>query len=208
MTTSVIVIAKEPVPGRVKTRLVPPLCFDEAARLAEAALTDTLRAVDASDARQKVLAFDGAVGGWLAPGWQAARQPSGTLDLRLVAAFDAVAGPAILVGMDTPQLTPEHLDAFDPARFDACLGLSTDGGYWAIGFADPRLAGAAIGGVPMSTTSTGRVQLRRLQQLGLRIQQLDVLTDVDTIDSAETVAAQAPGTGFAAALRSTKLLAS
>jgi glycosyltransferase A (GT-A) superfamily protein (DUF2064 family) len=206
--TTMIVIAKEPIPGRVKTRLVPPLSFQQAASVAEAALLDTLRAVDASGARDRLLAFDGTADAWLRPGWRAVQQPIGTLDLRLVAAFETVSRPAVLVGMDTPQLRPDDLNAFDPDRYEACLGLSTDGGYWAIGFADPRHAAAAIPGVPMSTTSTGLIQLRRLKALGLRVQKLQLLTDVDTIDAAEVVAGQAPDTAFAAALRRTRLLVS
>ncbi len=206
--TSLIVIAKRPRPGRVKTRLVPPLTHAQAAAVAAAALRDTLRAVDATDADDRVLAFDGRVTGWLAPGWRAVRQPVGGLDERLAAAFGAVSGPAALVGMDTPQLRPEHLAAFDPQRYDACVGLSTDGGYWAIGLADPSVAAAAIRGVPMSTPRTGAAQLRRLADLGLRVQQLDVLTDVDTIDAAHHVADQAPDTEFAAVLRHSKRRAS
>jgi glycosyltransferase A (GT-A) superfamily protein (DUF2064 family) len=206
--TSVIGIAKRPRPGRVKTRLVPPLTHTQAAAVAAAALRDTLRAVDATGADDRVLAFDGRMTGWLAPGWRAVRQPVGGLDERLAAAFGAAAGPVVLVGMDTPQLRPEHLAAFDPQHFDACVGLSTDGGYWAIGFADPSHAPAAIRGVPMSTPHTGAVQLNRLACLGLRVQQLDALTDVDTIDAAHHVAAEAPDTEFAAVLRHSKRRAS
>jgi glycosyltransferase A (GT-A) superfamily protein (DUF2064 family) len=180
----------------------------QAAAVAAAALRDTLRAVDATGATDRVLAFDGSTTGWLGPGWRAVRQPVGGLDERLGAAFGAVPGPAVLVGMDTPQLRAPHLAAFDPARYDACLGLSTDGGYWAIGFTDPRAAPAAIRGVPMSTACTGAEQLRRMAELGLRVQALDVLTDVDTIDTAHHVGAQAPETEFAAALRQTKRRAS
>ncbi|HEU5266685.1 MAG TPA: DUF2064 domain-containing protein [Jatrophihabitans sp.] len=207
--TTVIVLATDPVPGRAKTRLVPPLSYPQAATLAAAALSDTLRAVDASAALDRVLAFEGAVARWLRPGWRAVSQPAGGLDERLIAAFAAIPyGPAVLVGMDTPQLRPEQLDVFDPRRYDACLGLATDGGYWAIGFADPTVAAATIRGVPMSTTTTGAAQLRRLVARGLRIQLLDDLTDVDTIDTADRVAWQAPDTAFAATLRETKRRAS
>jgi len=199
---TVIVIAKRPVPGRVKTRLVPPLTHGRAADLAAAALHDTLDAVDRTAARHRVLAFAGSAVGWLRPGWRHAKQPEGGLDARLVAAFGAARGPAVLVGMDTPQLQPAHVEAFDPRRFDACLGPAPDGGYWAIGFADPSHARAAISGVPMSTEHTGAVQLRRLASLGLRVQLLEPLTDVDTIDAAAAVARAAPNTRFARALAS------
>ena len=53
--TTLLVIAKQPVPGRVKTRLVPPCTYEQAAVLAEAALADTLRAALLAPARRRVL---------------------------------------------------------------------------------------------------------------------------------------------------------
>lgn len=201
MTATLIVIAKRPVPGRVKTRLVPPLDHAAAAELAAAALSDTLAVVDATPAVHRLLAFDDHADDWLPCAWSHTLQPAGGLDTRLAAAFAAVpCGPALLVGMDTPQLRPELLTAFDPARYDACLGPAPDGGFWAIGFRDPAMAAAAVPGVPMSTDRTGREQHRRLTALGLRVQWLPELVDVDTIDAAHVVAGQAPDTMFAAAL--------
>jgi hypothetical protein len=204
MIETIVVIAKRPVPGRVKTRLVPPLTPVEAAALASAALSDTLRTVDATPARQRVLAFDGPVDGWLPAGWIHRSQPSGGLDRRLVASFEALDDrPAVLVGMDTPQLRPHHLSRFDAAEFDACLGPAADGGYWAIGFRNPSVARSAIEGIPMSSDRTAAEQLHRLSGLGLRVQLLDELTDVDTIEDAYQVAAQADDTEFAAQLNRT-----
>ncbi len=198
MIHTIVVIAKRPIAGRVKTRLVPPLTPAEAAALAAAALTDTLRAVAETPACRRVLAFDGPVDGWLPGGWSHCTQPPGGLDVRLVAAFETLADePAVLVGMDTPQLRPRHLTRFDPSEFDACLGPADDGGYWAIGFRNPSIARAAITGIPMSSDRTAALQLDRLADLGLRVQLLDGLVDVDTIDDAHRVAAQAHGTEFA-----------
>lgn len=203
MIDTAIVIAKQPITGRVKTRLSPPLTLAEAAAVADAALRDTVETVQRVPARRHVLAFEGAPGRWLPSGWDAAAQPHGSLDQRLAAAF-AVAGrgTAVLVGMDTPQLTPGQLSVCDFSRYDACLGLAPDGGYWAIGLRDASLAGDAISGVPMSTAHTGAEQLRRLHALGLRVQLLDELEDVDSIGAARSVAALAPYTRFAAVLAS------
>ncbi len=201
MISALIVIAKQPIAGRVKTRLVPPLTLQQAADVAGAALRDTLRAASASVARDRILAFAGCAEDWLPTGWRLSPQSVGTLDMRLAAAFASVEdGPALLVGMDTPQLRPEHLAAFNPRRYDACLGMAPDGGYWAIGLRDPRLAAAAIEGVPMSSPHTGAQQLERLLALGLRVQLLDELTDVDTIETAVEVAALVPNGSFAHAL--------
>jgi uncharacterized protein len=127
----------------------------------------------------------------------------GGLDRRLADAFgDAGRGGTVLVGMDTPQLRPEQLAAFDPSRYDACLGLAVDGGYWAIGLADPGVARVVIPGVPMSTVDTGVEQLRRLRAHGLRVQLLESLEDIDTFAAARRVAAVMPiGSALVRAMR-------
>jgi glycosyltransferase A (GT-A) superfamily protein (DUF2064 family) len=198
----VVVLAKEPVPGRVKTRLVPPLAHADAARLARAALTDTLETLADAPAEHHLLALEGEAGDWLSGGWRVVPQVGGGLDRRIAGALAAVpCGPAVLVGMDTPQLSIDMLTAFDAARFDACLGPTDDGGYWVIGLRDPRRAPEVILGVPMSTSQTGEAQWRRLRKAGMRVQLLPTLMDVDTIVDAEHVAAIAPHTRFADAFR-------
>ena len=198
---AVLVIAKAPVPGRVKTRLVPPCTPEQAAELAEAALADTLDAVAASGlAARRVLVLDGTPGSWLPDGFGVIPQRGIGLAARLAAAFEDAGGPAFLVGMDTPQLTPALLDAglAALASADAAFGPALDGGYWGIGLrrADP----AAFRGVPMSADDTGAVQRARLAELELCTTVLPALRDVDTIADACAVAAEAPGTRFAAVL--------
>lgn len=199
-----IVIAKQPRPGRVKTRLTPALTPEQAADVAAAALLDTLDAVDDLVARHHLLAFDGNLAGWLPAGWQHTAQPVGGLDTRLTAAFATAhascPGPAVLVGMDTPQLRADQLSSWDPRTHGACLGPAADGGFWALGLADPSLAAEVLLGVPMSTDRTGAVTLDRLRALGLGVAVLDTLTDVDTIDTARDVARLVPGSRFASAL--------
>ncbi|WP_336048658.1 TIGR04282 family arsenosugar biosynthesis glycosyltransferase [Streptomyces sp. CA2R101] len=200
--TTLLVIAKEPVPGRVKTRLTPPFTPVEAAELAEAALYDTLQAVRATPARRRVLVLDGRPGHWLPDGFEVRQQGPGGLDERLAAAFAGSTGPTLLIGMDTPQVTPQLLaPALDLGAWDDCdawFGAAEDGGFWALGLAvpDPRL----LRGVPMSTGRTGAAQRARLTAAGLRVRDLPPLRDVDTADDAERVAAEAPGGRFAATL--------
>lgn len=194
MSAALIVIAKAPVAGRVKTRLCPPCSHEEAALLAEAALADTLAAVAATDARRRVCVLDGEPGSWLPPGIEVLPQRGEGLAARLAAAFDDVAEPALLVGMDTPQLTPallaDGLAALDAPGVDAALGPAPDGGYWAIGLrrADRRL----FAGVPMSVPHTGAAQYARLVEAGLGVAMLPELRDVDTIDDARAVARLTP----------------
>ncbi|MFJ8141179.1 DUF2064 domain-containing protein [Streptomyces sp. NPDC096013] len=192
--TTLLVIAKEPLPGRVKTRLTPPFTPDEAAALAEASLVDTLHVVLATPARRRVLVLAGAPGPWLPPGFDVVPQCDGGLDERLAAAFAGCDGPALLIGMDTPQVTPELLTV-DFADCDAYFGPAEDGGFWALGLAEPDPA--LLRGVPMSTSTTGAVQRRRLTAGGLRVHDLPSLRDVDTAHDAELVAAEAPEGRFA-----------
>lgn len=207
MIGTVVVLAKRPEPGRVKTRLVPPLTHAQAADIAAAALRDTLDAVASVPAAGHVLALDGAPGPWLgtlASTWRITGQVGGGLAARIVGAFAAGLRPhepTVLVGMDTPQVRPHQLAAFDPRRYDACLGRSGDGGYWAIGLRRPADAGRVIAGVPMSTDHTADDQLRRLTDAGLRVQLLDRIDDVDTVDTARAVAALIPGSRFAHVFR-------
>jgi hypothetical protein len=197
--TTLLVIAKEPVPGRVKTRLTPPYSPRQAAALARAALTDTLQTALAVPAHRRVLVLDGTPGAWLPPGFEVLPQVSGGLDERLAAAFGACRGPAVLIGMDTPQVTPELLrPAMDPFAWRDCsawFGPAADGGFWALGLAapDPEL----LRGVPMSQPHTGREQRARLTAAGLTVRDLPVLRDVDTAADARAVAAEAPDTRFA-----------
>lgn len=192
--TTLLVIAKEPRPGRVKTRLTPPFTPAQAAGLAEAALADTLRAVAAAPARRRLLVLDGRPGPWLPPGFDVVPQCAGALDARLADAFARCTGPALLIGMDTPQVTPELLDV-DLTDCDACFGPAEDGGFWALGLARPEPA--LLRGVPMSSPVTGSVQRERLVAAGLRVRDLPRLRDVDTAADARAVAALAPHGAFA-----------
>jgi uncharacterized protein len=196
--TTLLVIAKQPLPGRVKTRLVPPCTHEQAASLAEAALADTLRTVRTAPARRRVLVLDGHPGPWLPPGFDVVPQCGGPLDERLAHAFAAVSGPALLIGMDTPQVTPALL-TMDWDAADAVFGPAADGGFWALGLRDPDPA--LLRGVPMSTASTGAIQRARLVAAGLRVADLPQLRDVDTAADALAVARQAPEGRFTARAR-------
>jgi len=203
----VIVIAKQPVPGRVKTRLTPPFSPRQAARLAEAALADTLATVARVPGVRRVLALDGTAGDWLPPGFDVIAQHGRGLDERLAAAFGAahagLAVPMVLIGMDTPQVTHGLLEAairpLASGAADAVFGPASDGGFWLLGLQrpDPGL----LLGVPMSAPETGAVQFARLAGAGLRVRRLPLRTDVDDLASACAVAAEVPGSRFAAALR-------
>lgn len=208
---TVLVVAKAPVAGLVKTRLCPPLLPQQAADLAAAALLDTLAA---ANRHRTVVALHGSIAaaerrravGAALLGCTVIRQRGPSFGDRLAAAHvDAAADgihPVLQVGMDTPQLTPSLLrGAFDTLAdpsVDAVLGPAADGGWWALGLtsaADARV----LRDVPMSRPDTGALTRAALVSLGLRVAMLPVLTDVDTATDAEEVAASAPATCFARA---------
>jgi uncharacterized protein len=198
---TLLVIAKAPAPGRVKTRLTPPCTPEQAAELAGAALDDTLAAaVSARRPARRVLVLDGAPGDWVPPGFTVVPQRGDGLAERLAAAFEDAGGPAFLVGMDTPQVTPELLDAGLAGldRADATFGAALDGGYWGIGLRSPSRE--AFRDIPMSEAGTALAQRARLAALCLTTAILPPLQDVDTIADARAVAAAAPHTRFAAVL--------
>jgi len=202
MTPALVVIAKAPVAGRSKTRLTPPCTPDEAALLARAALHDTLDAVAATRVARRVCVLDGEPGDWLPEGFEVIAQRGDGLDQRLAHAFADVGEPAVLIGMDTPQVTPDLL-AIACARLaapgvDAVLGPAPDGGYWALGLREARPE--LLYGVPMSADDTCALQRERLVAHGLRIRDLPSLRDVDDIADARAVASAAPDGRFARTL--------
>lgn len=202
MTVALIVLAKAPVPGLVKTRLCPPCTVTQAAAIAEASLADTLTTVAAVRAPRRLLALDGEPGRWVPDAFEVVPQLGGGLGDRLADAFERAGGPAFLVGMDTPQLTPALLThaARELRSADAALGLAVDGGYWGIGLRNP--VPEAFADVPMSTPHTGAAQRARLRGLGLRVRDLPILRDVDTYQDALAVARLVPPeSAFASTVR-------
>jgi glycosyltransferase A (GT-A) superfamily protein (DUF2064 family) len=203
---TVLLLAKEPVAGWVKTRLHGPFSPDEAALLAGAAIEDTMEAVRAARVAQRIAVWTGEGQLWRhrlgRAGLAVVDQRPGSLNDRLTGAFlDSGPGerPRLLIGMDTPQVTAELLESeWDGA--DAVLGLSDDGGFWAIGLrgVDPD---ACFRGIPMSTDRTGAAQLNRLIDLGLSVKLLAPLRDIDQPADAAAVAYQHPRLGFSRCYR-------
>lgn len=192
--TTLVVIAKECLPGRVKTRLHPPFSLVDAARIASASLADTLNAADSLLASRRILYFMGDNAPAEAAGYELLQQPQGTLDQRIAAVFDVCSGPTVLIGMDTPQVSGQNLGVmFDPWPIgtDAWFGPAADGGFWALALADPR--GDLVRGVRMSRSDTGKIQRRRLTDAGLRVHDLPQLIDIDTAESLDRATSGLPG---------------
>ena len=200
---AILVIAKAPVAGQVKTRLCPPCTPAQAAAVAEAALLDTLAAADRTPAARRTLVLQGSYP--TPPTWSVVPQRGLGLAERLVNAFgDAGSGSGwpVLIGMDTPQVTPALLRCVGDrlAEADVVLAPAVDGGWWALGLRDPGDA-ALLADVPMSTSDTGRLTTAAFRRHGLRVVAGPRLRDVDTARDARLVAMTAPHGRFAAAVR-------
>jgi glycosyltransferase A (GT-A) superfamily protein (DUF2064 family) len=218
MTASfvLLVVAKAPVPGFAKTRLCPPATPAQAAEIAASALLDTLDAVYAVPGAAPVVAMTGDHGaatrgaeiGLALRRATVVPQRGWDFGTRLANAHaDAAAVhaglPILQIGMDTPQLTPDALaTAIAPVTHgghDCVLGPAADGGWWALGLAEPRHA-QTLAGVPMSRADTGERTLRALAGCGLRPRLATELSDVDTMADARAVAAACPDGRFARAV--------
>lgn len=202
------VIAKQPVEGQVKTRLTPPLSPADATALAAAALEDTFAAIARTaaqlGARPVVLAAGelhaevGEMAGWLPAGFDVVPQRGDGLAERLANGF-ADLGPGVIIGMDTPGAL-HHLGWMLRSLSSGVdsLGLTVDGGYWAIAL--HRVDAAVFDGVPMSTGRTGIAQVRRLHSLGRPVRLAPMVHDFDRAEDLAAAAREAPGSNFAAAL--------
>jgi glycosyltransferase A (GT-A) superfamily protein (DUF2064 family) len=206
-----LVLAKAPVPGRVKTRLAATVGDDVAASLAAAALLDTVAACSAAF-EECHLALDGdlgaAVGGEAllaaTSAWHVFAQSAGDLGARLAHAHASVGGdgPVVQVAMDTPQATATMLRAVAERTVagTAVVGPTVDGGWWVLGLADMDSAGSLVD-VEMSRPDTGEATRAALVGTGLRVLSTATLRDVDTAADAAAVASVAPGTRFASVWR-------
>jgi uncharacterized protein len=187
-----MVIAKTPVVGRVKTRLCPPLSLEQACDVAWACLLDTLDIAALVPASRHVLVLDGEPGKWIPERFEVLAQRGDGLAERLAAAFADVNDAGVVIAMDTPQVSAEHLSAgltaLD-AGADAVLGLAADGGYWMIGLRRDVDPVAVFNNVPMSTSETGQAQRSQLEALGLRTVLLPSYRDIDTMEDLHVVAA-------------------
>jgi rSAM/selenodomain-associated transferase 1 len=183
----IAILAKAPVAGFAKTRLIPLLGPEGAAglqaSLIERALTTALASAIggvtlwcAPDERDPVFLAAGR-----RPGVRLARQPDGDLGVRMLAAFRASAGQGtVVVGTDCPALTAADLRAAAAALADAdvVIAPAEDGGYGLI--AASRPLPQLFDDMPWSTDQVAALTRRRVRGCGLRLVELRTVWDVDT----------------------------
>jgi rSAM/selenodomain-associated transferase 1 len=181
---AIAILAKAPLPGLAKTRLIPALGAQGAARLQARLIA---RAVASACA-----AATGPVTLWGAPdpmhpafevararhGIALACQPAGDLGARMLAAL--AAGPGLVIGTDCPALTSDHLrraaEALRGGR-DAVVLPAEDGGYVLIG--TRRSQPALFADMRWSVPEVMEETRRRLRRLGLSWSEPATLWDLD-----------------------------
>ena len=180
MSATLVVFTRTPDPGRVKTRLIPALGAEQAARLHAALAVETVSRALASDLPVEVR-LDGppdhpfaaelrALGARVLP------QGEGDLGERLIRGL-APHARALALGSDCVVFEPAWLReaAEDPA--DLLVGPAEDGGYWTLGVRAPLPD--LFRGIPWSTAEVLPETLRRARALGLRVRLLPTCYDID-----------------------------
>ena len=179
-----VVMAKVPVAGRVKTRLAHDIGIAVATRFVRAATARLLRRVAREAPWETTLAVAPDIG-VRARVWPCgiARVPQGGGDLgaRMQRVMERTApGPVVIIGTDVPGIRPGHVRAAFRllGRHDAVFGPARDGGYWLVGLKRrphvPRLFASVRWSSPHALADT----LRNAR--GLSVARLEVLCDVDT----------------------------
>jgi rSAM/selenodomain-associated transferase 1 len=178
----VVIFARAPRYGAVKTRLAREIGAGETLRFYRHALTNLARRMARDPRFDVVLATtpDGVHDGW-PRGVRRTVQGYGDLGRRMVRALRAAgARPAVVIGSDIPDITTEHIRSAFAALGDApfVLGPASDGGYWLIGARHPqRLRGDALDGVRWSSPLAMKDTIARLGTIAVLTTVLDDIDD-------------------------------
>ena len=202
---AIIIFAKAPVPGAVKTRMCPPLTPDEAASLHGSLVMD---AVERTRPLRGVDVFLACTPGMEHPFFQtlAARHRihlcdqvgedlGQRMDHALTAAFTRGYASALLAGTDIPNLSAGHYQRANALlqTADVVLGPTEDGGYYLVGAKHP--VPALFADIPWSTGGVLAHSLARAEQAGLVVGLLDPERDLDTFDDVQAFLHEDAGPG-------------
>ena len=191
-SAALIVFAKAPVPGQVKTRLCPPLTPDEAASLHGSLVLDLLERCQSLKGCDRILAgaptpehpFFGAMKTrFKIPVWD---QVGHDLGARMAHAFQSSLGSpyhaVLIVGTDIPGLTASLIStAFRSLQHhDIVLGPTVDGGYYLIGLRSP--IPELFENIPWSTDTVFSLTQEKITALGLSLKILPMLRDLDAVE--------------------------
>ena len=175
-------MVKEPVAGRVKTRLACEVGAVRATSFYRTTSSALLTRVNRPGRwrTQLAVAPDAAVTSRAWHNYARRRQGNGDLGQRMQRIMDTEPpGPVVVIGTDVPTVTATHIAAAlkSLGSHDAVLGLSPDGGYWLVGFKRRPRIPRAFASVKWSSRDTLAHTLANLS--GLSIARLETLADVD-----------------------------
>lgn len=192
MNNALLVFAKKPIPGRVKTRLVPALSPEEAAELYQRMQLDIFSKVGHLAGVEWVVVYEQGRGAaeYFAAAGQAARlvpQEGADLGAKMANAFREAFrrgyGAAVIIGTDSPDLPLAFIaEAYARLRqpaVDAVFGPSADGGYYLVGAKRPLPE--LFTGIPWSTGEVLARSLARAAAAGLAVELLPPWYDVDEV---------------------------
>ena len=190
MTETLIAqLAREPVPGRVKTRLLPSISAESAARLHADMVRRVCEAACGSGAHRVELWVDGDINHPLFAECRALgvgdirRQEGEDLGQRMLRiverGFARSSGKVVLVGSDAPALTPDYfreaLLSLD--RSEVVIGPALDGGYVLLGLSRPLPE--LFVDIPWGSDRVLALSLARLDALAIGATLLSALPDID-----------------------------
>ena len=181
-----VVFAKEPMMGRVKTRLGHDIGMVAATRFYRRTLADVLRRMG-NDGRWKcwlALGPDKSTSG--KPFWPNSftvlKQGGGDIGERMGRAMAGMQpGPVVLIGTDVPAIAPHHIEAAFNAlgRHDVVFGPAVDGGYWLVGARRSPCTPQLFKQVRWSSKHALADSLAKAERKQLKVAQLETLDDVD-----------------------------
>lgn len=193
MDKALLIFAKQPLPGKVKTRLSPPYSFQTAAEIYRCMLSDTLCKVADLSGVENFLFFEPSCGAAdyfreNFPGIKTYPQQGDGLGERLEKAFATVFSlgfeSVAAIGTDSPDLPlpylEESLRLLEEGGADAVFGPAVDGGYYLVALR--RNSPGLFHDIPWSTSQVLEKSLAAAAALGLRVARLPVWHDMDTVD--------------------------
>jgi uncharacterized protein len=167
----IIFFAKAPDPGKVKTRLVPPLTATEAAELHEAFVEDIVTRFQKLTRFDVELHTDVITDAWPAVNVTRKLQISGSLGLKMVHALTAALAAgykrAAVIGTDSPTLPLTHVEKLIEGTSQVTLGPADDGGFWGISAYETKPI--MLDGVRWSSSDTLAQTIGAIQSAGLSV---------------------------------------
>jgi rSAM/selenodomain-associated transferase 1 len=187
----IILFAKAPIPGRVKTRLHPPLSLAEATALYEGFVWDTIQRLQSISGVSLELHTDIRTDAWTTARVTQRLQSEGDLQLKMFHALDQALGRghqrAIILGSDAPTLPAGHVARLLASTADVALGPTDDGGYYAVSCSrtHPEMFNDVAWSGPLTLEHT----VRAVERCGLTVELGPRWFDVDEPADLERLAA-------------------